>query len=311
MKHAYCIIAFNNWPLLEKLITLLDDERNDIFLHIDRNVKIENIEHFQTIAKHSSVFLLNRLPGAWGTPGLSDIQLEFYKTATRTNHYQYYHLLSGVCLPLKTQDEIHAFFDQHNGKEFVHFVCKPPVGNYIYKRYSLYHFFVKYLRSNSFLKRILLGFICEKASVLLQTLFKTDRLADLRSTLCYGSNWSSITHELACHVVEHMDTIIERTRYTFAPDECVLQTLVYMSDFKNHLYNSDYDDNYSANQRYIDWNRGIPYVWQIDDYDELMNSGFLFARKFDLNIDAAIVERIYTEILQKQSSDACDTRRTL
>lgn len=303
MKHAYCIVAFNNWTLLEKLIMLLDDERNDIYIHIDKNIKVYHIDHFKGFARYSRVFFLNRLSGSWGTPGLADIQLEFYKMATKTERYLYYHLLSGVCLPLKTQDEIHSFFDLHQGKEFVHFVSRPPVEEYIYKRYSLYHFFLKYVRGKGFFRKALLGVIGEKLSIMLQELFKIDRQSDIRNILSYGSNWSSVTHELAVYAVTQTDEIVKRTRHTFAPDECVLQTLVYHSDFKNNLYCKDYNDNYIANQRYIDWNRGNPFIWTANDYDELMNSGFLFARKFDMDTDSEIINRIYNEIIQKQQRD--------
>jgi len=37
-KHAYLIIAHGNWVILEKLLNLLDDEKNDIYLHIDAKV---------------------------------------------------------------------------------------------------------------------------------------------------------------------------------------------------------------------------------------------------------------------------------
>lgn len=302
MKHAYGIVAFNNWPLLEKLITLLDDTRNDIYIHIDKNVKLDNIEHFRTFAKFSNVFFLERLDGSWGTPGLSDIQLEFYKTAAKEYTYQYYHLLSGVCLPLKTQDEIHDFFNKHAGREFVHFVSRPPVEEYIYKRYSLYHFFLRYVRGNGFIRKALLGVIGEKISVTIQNLLRIDRQTDIKAVLSYGSNWSSVTHELALYALAHYEEIKKRTRYTFAPDECVLQTLVYQSDFKNKLYHIDYNDDYHANQRYIDWKRGNPYIWTIGDYNELMNSGYLFARKFDLSTDSEIVDRIYHEIMQRQQT---------
>lgn len=307
MKHAYGIIAFNNWSLLEKLITLLDDERNDLYIHIDKNVKINNLEHYKTLAKYSNVFFLERLDGSWGTPGLMDIQLLFYETATKIDTYQYYHLLSGVCLPLKTQDEIHEFFDQHEGKEFVHFVSKPPVADYIYKRYSLYHFFLRYVRGKGIFRKALLGVMGEKISIVLQTILRIDRQADIRQVLSYGSNWSSITHDLALYVVENIDEIKKRTRHTFAPDECVLQTLVYQSDFKEKLYHTQYNDDYVANQRCIDWNRGNPYIWTNKDFDELMNSGFLFARKFDLATDSDIIERIYKNLIVLQTTKKGDS----
>lgn len=36
MKHAFLIIAHNEYPILEVLLSMLDDERNDIYLHIYR-----------------------------------------------------------------------------------------------------------------------------------------------------------------------------------------------------------------------------------------------------------------------------------
>ena len=36
MKHAFLIMAHGSLPLLRVLLSMLDDERNDIFLHIDR-----------------------------------------------------------------------------------------------------------------------------------------------------------------------------------------------------------------------------------------------------------------------------------
>ena len=37
-KHAYLIIAHNNWKQLSLLLSVLDDERNDIYIHIDNTV---------------------------------------------------------------------------------------------------------------------------------------------------------------------------------------------------------------------------------------------------------------------------------
>lgn len=35
IKHAYLIIAHTNWAQLQKLISVLDDIRNDIYIHVD------------------------------------------------------------------------------------------------------------------------------------------------------------------------------------------------------------------------------------------------------------------------------------
>lgn len=42
MKHAFLIIAHNEYPVLEVLLSMLDDERNDIYLHISSGaIKIQ------------------------------------------------------------------------------------------------------------------------------------------------------------------------------------------------------------------------------------------------------------------------------
>lgn len=40
-RHAYCIMAHKNWTQLQMLVSILDDPRNDIFLHIDKKAKAE------------------------------------------------------------------------------------------------------------------------------------------------------------------------------------------------------------------------------------------------------------------------------
>lgn len=57
----------------------------------------------------------------WGD--ISQVQVEYllFETALSHGSYAYYHLLSGTDLPIKSQDYIHAFFQQNAGKEFVGF----------------------------------------------------------------------------------------------------------------------------------------------------------------------------------------------
>ncbi|CAK7080896.1 MAG: hypothetical protein PARBB_03974 [Parabacteroides distasonis] len=39
-KHAYLIMAHNEPIILNKLLLLIDDERNDIFIHYDKKCKL-------------------------------------------------------------------------------------------------------------------------------------------------------------------------------------------------------------------------------------------------------------------------------
>ena len=71
----------------------------------------------------------------------------------------------------------------------------------------------------------------------------------------------------------------------------------YVTLFKNieNIYNKD--DEFKSCVRKIDWNRGNPYVWTNDDFDELMRSDAIFARKFD-NSDMEIVKRIKKGVME-------------
>ena len=80
-------------------------------------------------------------------------------------------------------------------------------------------------------------------------------------------------------------------------DESFLQTLVYNSSFRNKLYKRGIEnDDYMACLRYIDWSRGNPYIWRIEDYDQLINSNYLFARKFDEKESKELIEKIYIKL---------------
>ena len=120
MKHAFLIIAHNNWWQLKQLIQMLDDENNDIFVHIDLKSKDFNISDFVDITKKSKIYFYQKYKIYWG--GFSQVQVEMFlfETAHKIG-YDYYHLMSGSDLPLKTNSEIHDFFEINKGKQFIQY----------------------------------------------------------------------------------------------------------------------------------------------------------------------------------------------
>ena len=103
-------MAHNNFYILERLVKLIDDKRNDIYIHIDKKAGYFDYNYFSNLCKESKVIYIKRKRIYWG--GYSQIQceLDLLKAATK-NKYTYYHLLSGVDLPIKNQDYIHEFFE--------------------------------------------------------------------------------------------------------------------------------------------------------------------------------------------------------
>ena len=44
--------------------------------------------------------------------------------------------------------------------------------------------------------------------------------------------------------------------------------------------------------RYVDWERGGPYIFRLEDFDELTKCGMCFARKFDAKVDDKIIDKL-------------------
>ena len=284
--HAYMIIAHNQFELLAKLIQALDDERNDIFLHIDAKVKNFNFDFFSNLTRYSKIHFTNeRLDVIWGDFSQVQCEMLLLKTAVQNESpdkpYSYFHLLSGVDLPIKSNDEIHRFFHENSGKEFIHYTDYP-VSESSINRIKYYHFFRK---KNNKINRFLAQIVLEG-----QKIIKINRLKNSELKVQKGCNWFSITGDLAKYVVANQDKYQNIFKYSYCGDEIFIQTIVENSEFKNNLFMPNCDDDHFACARLIDWKRGNPYVWRSEDYELIKTSPCMFARKFDMNVDCEIIK---------------------
>ena len=296
-KHAYLIIADKNPHQLNILLELLDNKRNDIFIHIDAKSSMKPSEiNMQNLV--SNIYIYKEIKVYWSDISLTEVELFLLEKAKEKNSYAYYHLLSGSDLPLKKQSEILAFFDKNQGKEFVEyqipgkFLSKP-----YYSRIKYYHLFTKHYR-NSGKFRLLKDYFfiaIEYSAMFLQMIARIDRIKGL--SFARGSQWFDITDDLASYVLSRKSWILKQFKMTRASDESFLPLLVHNSIFKNKLYCKSFDGDMHANMRFIDWKRGDPYLFKTENYEELIHSDLLFARKFDEQIDNKIIMKLKENIL--------------
>ena len=113
-KHAYLIICHNNFEILEMLIKAIDHKRNDIYIHIDKKCKNVPFEKIKQLPVYSKINFTKRNSITWGDYSQIKAELTLLKSAI-ANEYKYYHLISGVDFCLKSQEEIHSFFDENEG----------------------------------------------------------------------------------------------------------------------------------------------------------------------------------------------------
>ncbi len=311
-KHAYLILAHNNWDTLEKLILLIDDYRNDIYLHVDKKVKSFDRSRLINLPRESNIYVYSQNKVYWGGFSLTECEMFLMKKAIK-KEYSYLHILSGADLPIQSQDDIHNFFQINEHCEFIQYQSDDYVKNTpeISRRVSVYHFLQNY--RNRFRFRVLNDcFIAlDRFLILLQLALRVNRWKQ-NTELKYGSNWVSITKELAQYLVNQENQIKRLFQKTNCSDELFIQTIAFNSYFRDRIYRTKEEGDMTANLRLIDWERGSskgnPYVWHVEDYDRIMQSDCMFARKFDTSIDSEIIDKIYERISESNRKNRSKVR---
>lgn len=296
MKHAYLIIAHSGWAQLENLIGFLDSEFSDIYIHIDKKAIDVPLEALISAAKISNVYVWQKYKVYWGSFELVEAELFLFDKAHK-GHYDYYHLLSGADLPIKSQQEIYEFFEKNAGYEFVHFDKEERLESdrELVRRTQLYHFLQNYRRRYNVSALNSMFTFMERILLVVQIVFRVNRMKQYPTfKIRYGSQWVSITDDLVAYILEKQSLIEHVFRWTNCADELFIQSLIHNSNFQKRLYRSNYDDSIYGNMRLIDMKsrgaNGNPYTWRLSDEQEILESRCLFARKFDGKIDKDIID---------------------
>lgn len=286
MRHAYLIIAHQEFPVLETLIELLDYPGNDIYLHLDKKVEYE-----VSYKPHSSqLFVIpdsKRVDVRWGDCSQIWSELVLYREAF-AHAYDYYHLLSGVDLPIKSQAYIHSFFKEHRGKIFLGLMQNAWRTK---TKIAYYHFFTKNLRGEKPQDKLEQSLHWVLTQI--QKMLFINRSMREFPDIVKGANWCSLPHEALAYLMEREEWIRSRFKYTYAADEVYKAIILYNSPLRSRLYNTE--NEYEGCLRLLDWQRGNPYVWRLDDLEQILQSNKLFARKFG-TIDMELVRRIKVEV---------------
>ena len=151
MRHAWLIIAHNEFTVLQKLVSMLDDARSDFYIHYDK--KVPQIPEIK--AQQGRLFVLpERIDVRWGTVSQIKTELLLLATAQKNGPYAHYHIISGTHLPLKPVSELFKFYDSHAGEEIMRF-WNDDAGDADFKL-RRYHFPIRNIKSfgKSFVKSL-------------------------------------------------------------------------------------------------------------------------------------------------------------
>jgi hypothetical protein len=283
-KYAYLIVAHKDDYTFRTLLAMLDDARNDIYIHMDS--KNKDYKEQDISLKYSKVYHTKRTNITWGAYSLINAELILLKMATSNGMYHHYHLISGSDLPIKSQDDIIRFFDNNEDKEFIHFDSLQYWGY----RTMYYHILQEYIGR----KRFNLAWLVQKIFVRFQGLLHIYRNSNI--SFYKGSNWWSITDTFARYVISREGWIKKIFKNTYCGDEFVVQTIIADSPYWFNIYKTD-DEKTCSNMRLINWEKGKCCTLEIKDYDLIMDSDMMFARKFDDRVDGEIISIIYRKFI--------------
>lgn len=264
MKQAYLIAAFTNFEHLKILIETLDSKDTLLFLGID--AKSEYPSFIRELHTCNPIVVLHDKRVEWGDQSLIVMELDLFAKAYENPEIEWFHLISGTDFPLRSIDEINKFFEE--SKDIDGFMESEPLPDHLTDRVELYHLYVRRPSENG----LILNWITRKL-LAMQRRLKICRKHPKGKPFMYGSNWVDLRRRAVEVLLSNSREILRVTKLAACADEIYKQTFLQGQGL------SIMDDNL----RYIDWSarKPSPKSLKVEDFQNIMRSGKLFARKFD------------------------------
>lgn len=275
MKLALLIHAHKCPEQLSRLISKLIHPDVDIYVNIDAKVDISN---FKSLIKNAC-FIENRVEVVWGRfSQVEQILNSFQEIISKTKNYSHILFISGQDYPVCAIDDILKVHKQNEFKSFINYfkLGSDDWSILMKKRYEYWHFLSKYdPRGNHYIKKII-----QK--------FGYRRKFPFRESY-YGACWFSLSIEAVQYLLNFTRSnpyVVKFFEYSGCADEIYIQSVLLNSGIKDKMINNIY--------RYFDWNdKGkSPKILTITDLGKIRASKAWFARKFDINVDSKILDKL-------------------
>lgn len=299
MKLAILLLCHKNAEQINLFLETLKHPDIEFFIHMDKKADIVN-----QLIKRSDIHVLPdnlRVDVKWSGFSMIEATLNLLKEAYKATRFDYYWLCSGQDFPLKSPGQIIEYFSMHVGRNFISLWPSYNYQNDHHENHLDKRNVMKYpefLMDRTFTKRLLKRLYIEISGGWNST-YHIFRRKDKFSTIpfYFGPQWIAITNSFARWLLSYLSDnpwYEEGYKSSLTPDESFFQTLLMVSPYKNTRH--DY-------LHYIDWSerpgkpRNSPNTLTLADYDKMMESGYLMARKFDMDVDKGIIYKLIKDIL--------------
>jgi hypothetical protein len=308
---VYIILAFDNPDQIKRLIYSLNSESVFFYIHVDKKVSQTPFEIALADFKNIK-FVENKYRNeiSWGDNKMVKSILNLLRLVNEYHNVGYCVLLSNNDYPIKSNASIRQYFANKYGSSFIALNQLNPESTIFNQRLKSYKFDL----SNKRKDLVLIPSIWEKSFYSLKNLLSikkillAKKLFSLRKVLikrkhpfgivpCWGSPWWAIPIEIINEILEFCDNNYDYVKFheeTFISDEIFFQTILFHLNSKLKI-NIKFDLRCTFMK--FKENEWSPDILVESDFQEIMNlpDRFLFARKFDSEIDSKILNLIDLE----------------
>jgi Core-2/I-Branching enzyme len=281
MKIAVLIITYTSAKQTKRMIESLNNGNFDFYIHLDKKVDIST--HSDLLTMPNVYFVKDRVDIKWAGFTTVEAALHGIKAINDSGKtYDYINLITGQDYPIKSAAYIEEFLTHNKGKEFIYYSYFDTDWTEAKARVDRYHLTDFRFKGKYTLERVI-------------NKITPRRKFPLDIPLCGRETFWTLSQECATYVWQFINNhprLFNFLRYTWGSDEFIFQSIIMDSPFKEQVVNNNY--------RYISWppNSARPKVLTSADFNDIMASDAIFARKLDINTDSIIFDLLDAANLQ-------------
>jgi hypothetical protein len=300
LRLAYIIVAHDDPDHLIRLIERLSADGAEFFVHIDKKAPAELFRRVAAAFRHAPhVHLVPRHRVTWGRFSQVQATLEGIAEIVRRGFAcDFGILLTGQDYPIQSNAQIFDYLAERTGQSFLDYEQLPSARRWLNEngglnRVEYWHFRVGDLSlefPRPFPTHTAAGRIAARAWAGLCRVFPRKRTLPHGLVPFGGSAYWCLTGPCLRYVHDFSRrhrNVTRFFRYVDNPDEVFFQTIVMNSAYRHAVIND--------NLRYVAWPKlpaAHPEILREDDFERIVTSGKLFARKFDPAHSARLLEMI-------------------
>lgn len=293
----YLILVHNNLNQLELLIKKIKTDNSEVYVHIDKKVsdfkKIEGVHYIK-----------NRQSISWWGVSMIKAEIiwfsEIYKNMKKWDHVV---LISWQCFPIKNVKSIEEYIENLWNKSCMTY---SKAGKFV-ERIDRYYFYDNHFHVPKIIDKLIFSLVglfiklwtphrvpAINLVIWMIVSFVLPRRKYLVNNyeIYKWDQWLVLSYEHIKWVLSFLDSkewkkVLSCFEYTTCGDEMFFQLIMLNNDKIKREINNEL-------LRYIvrEKNANSPNILTMDDLEDVKESGKLFARKFDINVDNKIIEEL-------------------